>query len=177
LRREALRLAILEEKLMRRIAFALSLAAIIAASAPLRAAPEQEARKAIQARYDEFNRAYMKKDFKAVADVFDPECMLKTKGEGSRSMKVERMLEDMQAVSQRLTVSNAKTRIVSIKAVGDAYEVSAAWTGESSYVPPKGSKDDPPRSGKTEQTTSDTWKRSEKGWRIVQRVLERDDKD
>src|SRR5262249_32005101 len=153
---------------------ALSLAASIAAFSPVRAETELDARKAIQARYDEFNRAYMQKNFKALADVFDPDCKVNTNGEGSKSMKVDRMLQTMQVVSQRLTVSHAKTRIVSIKAVDHNYEVIAVGTGDSSYVPPKGTKDDPPRSGKTEQTTSDTWKKSEKGWRIVKRVLQRD---
>src|SRR5262249_15756149 len=110
---------------MKRIGFALSLAAIMAAVAPVRAGTEREARGAIQGQYDPINLAYMKKDFKTVAQVFDPDGELKTNGEGSKSMKVARMLQDMQAMAQRLTVSHAKTRIVSIKAVGDAYEVSA----------------------------------------------------
>ena len=155
--------------------FALGLAAIVAAPAVVRAQSEREVQTAIQARYDEYNRAYMKKDYKALAEVFDPAFTLKSKGEGSGSMKLAPMLQRMELVSQRLTVSNAKTRIVSIKAVGDAYEVSAVWTGDSSYVPPKGSQDDPPRSGKAEQTFTDTWKKSEKGWWIVERRLAGDD--
>jgi ketosteroid isomerase-like protein len=161
---------------MRRLGVALCAVAILVTLPIARAETEKDAHSAIQARYDEFNRAYMKKDFKAVAAVFDPECSVTFKN-GKKSIKSAVLVQSMQAVSSRLTVSHATTRIVSIKADGDAYVVAAVWTGDSSYVPPLGSKDDPPRSSKTEQSVSDTWKKSGKGWRIVQRIIEGADPD
>lgn len=150
---------------------ALGLFAIMSVPVAACAQSEQEAQAAIAARYEDYNRAYMAKDYKALAEIFDPEFVLTSKGEGPASMTRDVMLQRMQAMSQRLTISNAKTTIVSIKAVGDAYEVSTHWTGDSSYVPPKESPDDPARRARTEQAAVDTWKKTPQGWRLVQRVL------
>lgn len=160
---------------MRYAWLALGLATCVVAPGAACAKSEDEARSAIEARYEDYNRAYMAKDYKALAEIFDPEFVLKSKGEGPGAMKRDVMLQRMQFMAQRLTISNAKTAIVSIKAVGDAYEVSAHWTGDSSYVPPKESLDDPSRRAKTEQDSVDTWKKTPQGWRLVQRVLAADD--
>lgn len=150
--------------------------ATIAAMPVVACAPsEDEARTAIEARYADYNRAYMAKDYRALVEVFDPEFVLTSKGEGPASMTREVMLQRMQVMSQRLTISNATTTILSIKAVGDAYEVSAHWTGDSSYVPPTESPDDPSRRAKTQQASVDTWKKTPQGWRLVRRVLAADD--
>ncbi len=160
---------------MKRIGLVLGLLVAIAAPTFAAAGTVREARRAIQARYEQFDRAYMKKDFVGVGDVFDPACTLQGTGETKVPMKAERLVRNMKVMSSRLTVTRAKTRIVSIKSVGDAYEVSAVWTGHSTYTPPAGSVDDPPRSGDTEQTVTDTWKKSPQGWHIVKRVIQRVD--
>jgi ketosteroid isomerase-like protein len=160
---------------MKWLGFAFSVAGIVGASAWLPALSAEDARTAIEARYEHYNRAYMQKDFTALAAVFDPAFVLKSPGEGSGSMPLGRMLQGMQMVAKRLSVTNAQTRIVSFKRNGDTCEVAAIWTGDSSYVPPAGSRDDPPRSGKTEQASVDTWKQTAEGWQLVQRILASDD--
>ena len=134
----------------------------------------QEARRSIQARYDQFDRSYMKKDFKGVSEVFTPECIFKLNGEG-RSMAAIRVIKGMEAVSKNLTISHARTRILSVKSTPKGLEISAAWTGDSAYAPSVASKDDPPRRAKVKQTVHDTWKQTEKGWQIIGRVIQDDD--
>jgi hypothetical protein len=81
----------------------------------------------------------------------------------------------MAALSKGLTVSNAKTRIVSIEAKGEEFVVVATWEGDSKYVSPvEGSKEDPPRKGKGRQAYRDTWKRTENGWQITNRDIGQD---
>jgi ketosteroid isomerase-like protein len=151
------------------------LAALLAASAAACSQPEADARSAIEARYEEYNRAYMAKDYEALAEIFDPAFVLNSDGEGPGAMKRDVMLQRMQFMSQRLTISNARTRIVALKPVGDAYEVTAEWTGDSAYVPLQESPDDPARRASTEQDSIDTWKKTPQGWRLVRRVLAADD--
>ena len=128
-------------------------------------------RTAIQARYDQFDRAYMRKDFKGVGSIFTAGCLLKLKGE-NRSMTAPRAVQGIQAVSKALTVTHAVTHIVSVTAQGDAFLVSAVWSRDSAYVPPVGTQDDKPRHGKTHQAYSDTWRKTKNEWQIVQRIIE-----
>jgi hypothetical protein len=128
------------------------------------------ARAEIQSRYDAFNRAYIKKDFKTVGETFSADCVMKLSGEG-RSMKAARAVGGMQAVSKSLTVSNVRTQIISIKADADTFQVNAIWSADSKYVPIYGAKDDPPRQGTTKQFYQDTWKRVDGAWRITRRTI------
>lgn len=148
------------------------LSAVLAAGAI--AQGDSAARKAIQSRYDDYNRAYMKKDFKKVGEMFSSDCVFFLGGEG-RSMKASRALKGMEAMAGSLTIKNAKTRIVSIVAKGEQYEVVAAWSGHSNYVSSiKGSKEDPPRQADSKQAYRDTWKKTDKGWQIVGRIIGQD---
>ena len=136
----------------------------------VRADPVQETRRVIQSRYDQFDRAYMKKEFKAVAEIFAPKCMMKLNGEG-RSMSARRVIKGMEALSNSLTISHARTHILSVKTSGSEYEVIAVWTGESTYVPVSKSKEDPARRSKTKQNVCDIWQKTDNGWQIRQRII------
>jgi hypothetical protein len=142
----------------------------------VRADAVQDARRAIQSRYDQFDRAYMKKDFRTVAEVFTPKCMLKLSGEG-RSMSASRVIQGMEALSRSLTISHARTQILSVNAAGTEYEVTAVWTGNSTYVPVSKSKEDPARRSRTKQNVRDTWQKTDKGWQIRQRIIEDAEED
>jgi hypothetical protein len=131
----------------------------------------QDAKRAIQSRYDQFDRAYMRKDFKTVAQVFTPKCMMKLNGEG-RSMSAARVIQGMEALSRSLTISHARTHILSVNLVGTEYEVTAIWTGNSTYIPVSQSKEDPARRTRTKQNVRDTWQKTDKGWQIRQRIIE-----
>lgn len=127
-------------------------------------------RQAIQARYNQFDHAYMRKDFQSVGKVFTADCVLRLESE-NRTMSAPRVVLGMQAVSKALTVSHARTRILSVQPQGAAYAVSAIWTGDSSFTPAPGTQDDQPRHGKTQQTYQDTWKKTGAAWQIVQRII------
>jgi hypothetical protein len=142
----------------------------------VRADAVQDARQAIQSRYDQLDRAYMKKDFKTVTEVFTPKCMLRLNGEG-RSMSASRVIKGMEALSRSLTISHARTHILSVNAAGTEYEVIAVWTGESTYVPVSKSKEDPARHSRTKQNVRDTWQKTDQGWQIRQRIIEEDEDD
>jgi ketosteroid isomerase-like protein len=141
-----------------------------------RAESEREAQKAIQARYNEFDRAYMRKDFAKVREVFTPDCVFHLGTEG-RSMKAERALKGMEALSKALTVSHAKTVVSSVNAKGRDFDVVAIWSGDSKYVPVSKSKEDPPRQAKTKQAYRDRWKKTQKGWQITDRIIGNDADD
>lgn len=157
---------------MRIIRLFAALLALVAVAPLARADADKEARKGIQARYDQFDRAYMKKDFKSVGEVFAPDCVLKLSSE-NRTMQISRVFQGMQVVSKSLTVSHAKTQIASLKALEGGYEVDAIMTGDTVYAPPIVSKEDPPRRAKTRQLVHDTWKKTKKGWQIVRRIIEK----
>ncbi|MGI4791846.1 MAG: nuclear transport factor 2 family protein [Janthinobacterium lividum] len=158
---------------MTRLTFvcAIVLSALVLSPSHVYAQSQADVRQAIQARYDQFDRAYMKKDFPSVGKVFTPDCVMELQGEG-RSMNAPRVIKGMRAVSKFLTVSHAKTRIVSVKPQGSAYAVSAVWTGDSSYIPAKGAQDDRPRHSRTQQAYLDTWKKTGTGWQIAHRSIQ-----
>ena len=163
---------------MKRLPFLAILLALICVYLPVlvRADAANATRQAIQSRYDRFDRAYMKKDFKSAAQVFTPECVLKLNSEG-RTMTAVRVVQGMEAVSKSLTISQAKTRILSVKPIKYGYEVAAVWSGNSAYIPANGSKEDPPRRSRAKQTVLDTWKKTDTGWQIAHRVIEEADDD
>ena len=142
----------------------------------VRADPAQDARQAIQSRYDQFDRAYMKKNFKTLAEGFTPKCRMKLNGEG-RSMSASGVIQGMEALSRSLTISHARTHILSVKATGTEYEVIAVWSGDSAYVPLSKSKEDPARRSRTKQNVRDTWQKTDKGWQIRQRIIEEAEDD
>lgn len=154
--------------------FALLLTLFLALPALVRADAAREARSAIQSQYDAFDRAYMKKDFKTVAGVFAPDCVFTLESEGRR-MKVSRVLQGMEALSTSLTISRARTHIGSVKATESGFDVSAVWTGNAAYAPSVRSKDDPARHTRAKQSYQDTWKKTDRGWRIIRRIIEGDD--
>jgi uncharacterized protein (TIGR02246 family) len=163
---------------MNRVSFVPVLVALVLLRLPavVRADAPQDARRAIQARYDLFNRACMHKDFKTVGEVFTPDCLLTLVSEG-RSMKASQMVAGMKALSKSLTVSRAKTQILSMKSTGNGYEVAAVWTGYSVYAPAKKAVDDPARQSSTKQNVRDTWQKTDKGWQIVKRLIVEPDDD
>src|SRR5215470_278446 len=73
---------------------------VLVCSLPLSVSADREsdARPKIQSRYDQFNKAYTKKDFKTVSEIFSPDCVMKLNSEG-RSMKASRAIMFMKAVS------------------------------------------------------------------------------
>ena len=155
---------------MTRSVFMIACLTLVCAPGAVRAASPAEVRVAIQAQYNQFDRAYARKDFKSVGKVFTTDCVLRLKDD-NRSMSAPRVIQGMLSVSKALTVSHAQTRIVSVTAQGDKYEVSAVWTGDSVYVPAKGTQDDKPRSGKTRQAYHDTWRKTKNGWQIAGRII------
>src|SRR5690349_1141427 len=157
-----------------RLAAALLVPALAVIPCLVRANDEKDARQAIQARYNQFDSAYMKKDFKSVAEVFAPDCNMKLVGEG-RPMKASRVVKGMVALSRSLTISHSRTRIVSLSSVGDHLEVNAVWTGESAYTSANHSKEDPSRRAKAKQVLHDTWARTDRGWQITRRIIEDSD--
>ena len=154
-----------------KIACALALPALLSPPGPVCAQAPAGVRQAIQARYNQFDRAYMQKDFRSVGEVFTGGCLMKLQSE-NRSMKAPRVIQGMQAVSKSLTVTHARTRILSVQPEGAAYAVSAVWSGDSSYLAVRGAQDDHPRRGRTQQTFRDTWKKTGAEWQIVQRIIQ-----
>ncbi|HLK55307.1 MAG TPA: nuclear transport factor 2 family protein, partial [Chthonomonadaceae bacterium] len=136
----------------------------------------QDAQRAIQSRYDQFDRAYMNKDFKSVAEVFTSDCVLKLQSEG-RTMSAPRVIKGMEALSTSLTISHAKTHINAIIATRSGFEVNATWTAHSDYIPTFRSQEDHPRRSRVKQTYHDTWKKTDKGWQIAYRTIEEDEDD
>lgn len=164
-------------RLQKRHLFGWALLALASVAPPVvvvRADTAPNAQRLLQARYDQFDRAYMKKDFTAIASFFAPDCTLTLAGE-KRSMKAPRVVSGMKALSGSLTVSHAKTRIVSIAPAGDGYIVDAAWTGYSVYAPARKAKDDPARRSWTKQRYRDTWKKTNRGWQITLRIIQEAD--
>jgi hypothetical protein len=158
---------------MRPIGFILVLAAAAAAAPGVRAGSDAAARRAIQGRYDQFDRAYVKKEFQRVEAVFAPSCRLTRVGD-DHSMKATRLLQGMKALSKALTVSQSKTRIVSIAPVKEGFAVRAVWTATSVYAPPGASGSaERPKPKPVSQKYRDTWAKTGQGWQIVQRVIER----
>lgn len=137
---------------------------------------EAEVRAAVEARYNAYNRAYEAKDFAAVATIFAADAKVSFRG-GKKTITRDTLVAGMRAVAPRLTVTQAHNRLLALRQVGDGWEVDTEWQGMSSYAPPAGAKDDPPRRGPTEQRSTDTWKRVDGAWRIVTRVIDGADPD
>lgn len=163
---------------MKRFHFAAGLLFLVLGAVPclVHANDESDARQAIQCRYDKFDSAYMKKEFTGVAEVFSPECTMRLVGEG-RTLKALSVIKGMKSVSRSLTVSHARTRILSLKPAGSHFEVAAVWTADSVYSPTNHSKEDPPRRSRAKQMFQDTWAKTGSGWQITGRIIEESEDD
>ena len=144
---------------------------LAAVSSLVHADTDKYARQAIQARYNQFDKAYMHKDFKQVEEILTPNCRFVLSGEG-RSISTPKFLEGVKAMSKALTVSHARTRIVSLKATREGFETSVLWTGSSLYAPPPAMRQEAhPKPKNVSQSFRDTWRKTDKGWQISQRIL------
>ena len=160
-----------------RIAALLLVLGLSALPGVVRANDDPDARESIQLRYNLFNTAYMNKDFKTIAGIFSPKCSMKLVGEG-RSMAIAKVMKGMESVSKSLTVSHAKTRIVSFRKSADGHcQVDAVWTANSDYSPVNHSKEDPARHSKSKQMYRDTWEPTSTGWQITGRIIRDADDD
>jgi hypothetical protein len=135
-------------------------------------------RKAIQARYDTLNKAFMKKNLQGIRLAFADDCEVKLEGEPTR-LKSPQYVALIGKSFAAITVRKVTTRIdtlVPVKGKPGVYEVHA--TSESAYAfqpPSTGNKKVLPQKLKGNQVVVDTWLKTIDGWRISARKVKQND--
>jgi len=133
---------------------------------------QEDARKSIQSRYDQFNLAWAGKDRKKVEDIFAPDCKFKQTDEG-RALTLPQFMQGIEFSFRAMTVVSVKTQIDTLKLDKDSAEVTASTTSEVRIAKPEmDGNQSQPQLNKSTQIVRDTWKKTTDGWRIILRVIE-----
>ncbi len=133
---------------------------------------QEDARKIIRSRYDQFNVAWAGKDRKKVEEIFTPDCKFKQKDEG-RALTLPQFMQGIEFSFRAMTVLNVKTQIDALKLDQDTAEVTASTTSEVRIGKPEmDEKQSQPQLNKSTQIVRDTWKKTTDGWRIILRIIE-----